>query len=748
MQHPSFPLGAVAAAFLAASGAAHAQAAASAQAPASAASQALQTVVVSASADASKGGLKAPYAGGQVARGGRVGVLGSEDVMDTPFNITNYTSKLIQDQQSASIADVLQNDAGVRVARGFGNFQQAYMVRGFVVYSDDISYNGLYGLLPRQYLATELVERVEVLHGASGFLNGAAPGGSGVGGAINISPKRAPNAPLSEVTLGWDDGQVTESADLARRFGADKAFGLRANLVHRDGSSSAIAGEKGRLDAALLGADFHAGDLRVSADFGSQDHRLTAVTPSISVSSGLAAVPAAPDGGKQVAQPWTYSNERDTLGTLRAEYDLLPAVTAWVAAGFREGHEDNNLEVVSVNAADGSDTLYASANVRKDSIRTGEAGLRGSFTTGAVKHTVVGSYTAYRAVSRNAYGFSDYNHPVAAGTIYDTTFIDRPDETKFSGGSLANPLTTSRIVTSSVALADTLGFLGDRLLLTVGARRQKIEDSSYDYTTGALATAANTSSRVTPVGSLVFKANQQVSLYATYVEGLVTGDNAPQNYFVFQNGAFVSKPVSNAGQAFAPYQTRQGEIGVKVDTGSYGGTVSLFQARRPTYEVIDGATSGTFEQGTLQRNRGAELSVYGEPLQGVRVLGGASFLQTQVTGLAAQGRRAIGSPAQQYNLGFDFDVPAVVGLALEVRGVHTSRQYDDAADKQVVPSWTRYDLGARYAFDIGAHALTLRAGIDNVTDRKYWASVGGYPGQGYLTVGAPRTYALSGTYAY
>ena len=89
---------------------------------------------------------------------------------------------------------MLQNDPAVRVARGFGNFQQLYMVRGLPIYSDDMSYNGLYGLLPRQYLAAELVERVEVLRGASAFLNGAAPGGSGLGGAINIMPKRAPNA--------------------------------------------------------------------------------------------------------------------------------------------------------------------------------------------------------------------------------------------------------------------------------------------------------------------------------------------------------------------------------------------------------------------------------------------------------------------------------------------------------------------------------------------------------------------------
>ena len=123
----------------------------------------LQTVTVSASADASAKGLSRAYAGGQVARGARVGLLGTQDAMDTPFSITSYTSELIADRQARSVGDVLQNDPGVRVARGFGNFQEAYFMRGFIVSSDDTAYNGLYGLLPRQYIAAELFERVEVL---------------------------------------------------------------------------------------------------------------------------------------------------------------------------------------------------------------------------------------------------------------------------------------------------------------------------------------------------------------------------------------------------------------------------------------------------------------------------------------------------------------------------------------------------------------------------------------------------------
>ena len=97
---------------------------------------------------------------------------------------------------------VLRSDPFVNVARGFGNFQEAYFIRGFVVTSDDTAYNGLYSLLPRQYIATELFERVELLRGPSAFLTGINPGGGGIGGAINLLPKRAPNEPLSRVTVG------------------------------------------------------------------------------------------------------------------------------------------------------------------------------------------------------------------------------------------------------------------------------------------------------------------------------------------------------------------------------------------------------------------------------------------------------------------------------------------------------------------------------------------------------------------
>jgi len=81
----------------------------------------------------STGTLGAPpaaYAGGQVATGGSLGLLGNRSVMDTPFNQTNYTAELIQNQQARTIRDVLANDPSVRVVQAAGGGADTLFIRG------------------------------------------------------------------------------------------------------------------------------------------------------------------------------------------------------------------------------------------------------------------------------------------------------------------------------------------------------------------------------------------------------------------------------------------------------------------------------------------------------------------------------------------------------------------------------------------------------------------------------------------
>ncbi|UVW27268.1 TonB-dependent siderophore receptor [Massilia sp. H6] len=686
------------------------------------------TVVVSASADASRQGLSASYAGGQVARGGRLGLLGNVDMMDTPFNSMNYTQALIQDQQARSVADVVQNDPSVRVARGFGNFQELYVIRGFAVNSDDLAYNGLYGMLPRQFVASELLERVEVLRGANSFVNGAAPGGGGIGGAINLLPKRAPNAPLSQVTAGVETGgQAYVATDVARRFGDQARLGVRVNAVRRDGET-AVERENRELSLVAVGVDYRGRGYRLSADVGHQDHQLRGARPSVTLGAGVPMV-AAPEADSNFAQPWTYSSERDTFGTLRGEADLPGGATAWAALGMRSGTESNIISSPTVTAPNGNATMARFDNSREDQVRTGEIGLRHSLRTGTVSHQLSASVAGFHSESNNAYALSDFAG--FASNIYRPLDVAAPSNAFFTGGVLANPLLTQKTILSSVAVADTLGLLDERVLLTVGARHQKIKDVGYDYGTGA-PNARYEKSELTPVAGIVYKPMKSVSVYANYSEALQRGPVA------------AGTDIVNVGEVFAPYVSRQKEVGVKFDGGKLGITAAAFTTSQPSAFVQD-RRFGLYGE---QRNRGLELTVFGTPVRGVRLLGGLTVLEAEQrknAGGANQGKDAIGVPGTQVNLGAEWDLPGVPGLSLNARALHTSTQYADAANTQKLPSWSRLDIGANYSTRLMDRALTLRARIDNVTDKNYWASAGGYPGFGYLVLGAPRSVVLSAT---
>jgi iron complex outermembrane receptor protein len=685
----------------------------------------LEEIIVIASG--SQFELTDEFAGGQVARGGRAGFLGNLDRMDAPFSGTAYTESLIRNQQADSVGDVLQNDPVVRVAKGFGNFQELYMVRGFPVFSDDMTYNGIYGILPRQYVAAEFVERVEVFRGANSFLNGAAPGGSGVGGAFNLVPKRAPDTPLTRATLGVEGGSEFYGAfDIGRRFGDDDALGVRANLVRRDGES-AIDDQKRELSAFALGGDYRGERLRVALDFGYQDHGIDAPRPQVTP-IGPAARP--PEASGNFAQPWTCTEEEQLFGVLRGEYDLTDRVTAWLAAGARQGEESNVLANPSATS-DGTTSSYRFDNAREDDILSADAGVRVEFFTGSVGHRLIASVSLIDLESRNAYAFSDFSG--FPGSLYSPVAVAPPAADFFTGGDLGNPLRTEAVRNTSVAVADMLSLLNGQLLATLGLRWQDIETRSFDYNTGS-ETSRYAESAVTPAVGLVYRLSERISLYGNYAESLQPGAIAPET----SGGS----PILNAGEVLDPFRGEQFELGAKYDGGDVGGSLALFQLDKP-YAIVE---NQVFTNSGEQRNRGVELSVYGQLQEGLRLIGGATVLDAELArtqGGIDQGNAALGVPDLQANLKFEWDVGALPGLTLDARVVYTDGQYLDSGNAWSIPSWTRFDAGARYTGTVAGRPYTLRARVENLADSADWVSVGGYPGANYLVLGTPRTFVLS-----
>ncbi|MCK9750529.1 TonB-dependent receptor [Pseudomonas syringae] len=664
------------------------------------------------------------YAGGQVARKGSQGMLGSRDFMETPFSMTTYTKDAVKNQQARTLGDLIASDPSVRATNPAGGRYEQFTIRGFSLFNSDVSYNGLYGILPTYTIDMEMAERVDILKGPSQLINGISPRGS-VGGGINVVPKRATDKPITELTTSYaSKGQVGAAVDVARRFGEDEKFGIRFNGVKQSGDTEWDHQSVDR-DMAVLGLDFRGDRLRLSTDIGHTERDTDAPQERVQVGAN-AKVPNANDVRDNYAQSWSKARTKDTFGSVNAEYDLSDSVMLYGGVGARKSNHDFLRHAVSVTNDAGDFSVQPRDFTRDENVRTATAGARSWFTTGPVSHEVnlAASYfymdfenggARYAAAPSNLY------NPVDTPTPSNPTRADSKvyTENRFSG----------------VALTDTLGFFEDRLLLTLGARWQRVKVD--DWTDGVKGDTAYDEEKVSPSGGILYKVTDDFSVYANYMEGLSQGKIAPSTSV-------------NEDQIFPPFVSRQVEVGAKYDLGSYAFTASVFRIKQPAYET--NTTSRVFGPNGKRRNDGVELTMFGEPMKGFRLLGGVMYIDSELTNTVNgtfDGNRAPATPKYNVNLGAEWDVPGVNGLTLTGRGIYTGSQYLDQANSKSIDSSERFDVGARYAFKVDQKDITLRANVENVMNKYYWSSAGASddsePG---LTLSTPRTYLLSATIGF
>lgn len=662
--------------------------------------------------------VTAEYAGGQVARGGKVGLLGNKELLDTPFSATQYTSKLIADQQAQNLGDVLVNDPSIRNTYARGSGRDEFNIRGFTLFNYDAMFNGLYGIAPRDSSSMIGIERVEVLRGPNALLNGMAPAGS-VGGAINLVPKRAGYQPLNRLTMSFiDDSQLAAHADVARRFGEDQAFGVRVNAIKSSGDTP-VDGSKERLDAFAIGLDFQGERFRLEGDLNYQNRLTYARSGLLFVAPGVQ-IGSAPDAKSNYFPKWSYWESNQISGAARAEFDLTPNWMVYSALGGSE-YDFSSLQT-SWQMLNQQGDIRARPTPTKQYVRTltGEVGIKGKFSIGSLSHAPVLSVTNYFA----EYGsLANRTSGLIFSNIYSPQTSAKPDIPL-----IGNVPKESESRLRSIAIADTISMLENTVQLTLGVRHQQVISSNFDPLTGSRTVGQQyDESKLTPAVALLVRATDKLSLYGNYIEALNQGERSPST-------------AANPNRAFAPSVSKQQELGLKYDFGRFATTLSVFEIERPS-GITDPATR-FFSVNGKQRNRGIELLTQGEAFEHVRVLGGIALTDGKLVkteGGTDDGNTAPAVPRMQFNLAGEWDTPMLPGLTLTARMLHTGEQYVDVGNTQKIPSWNRYDLGARYAFVTGKVPVTVRGAIENVFDKNYWLSAA----REGLTVGAPRTVLLS-----
>jgi len=667
---------------------------------------------------------------------------GTHTLKEIPQSVTVITRKQLDDQGITDLQDALNHTTGIVGAQGIGP-GVVVTSRGFQI--DDWQYDGV--PIPRNnyslgnWATQDLVffDRVEILRGASGLLQGTGS----PGGAINLVRKR---------------GQATPTVTLTGKAGSWDHYGLQLDA---GGPLTADGRVRGRLVADEDQSDSFI-DYQWSKShslYGALDIDLndaTTVGAGISYNRQqsrpmLRGIPRYATGKPVDVPRSTYTGARWS----RAETDVTTYYLdlehrfnedwAFKAAAVRmdETNTSTHQRTQTVGEGlepDGSGVEYADWITDFHSTKLGlDMNVVGHFDTGPVAHEVTFGGNYSKLTSDDGYwrtfGGND--------SIFDIDH-DRPEPSRDS--LLAAPF--GRHESSGYDIRQK-GLYGawrvkptDRLTLILGSRVSWF-DYSYASTTyrGLNPGQVNPTSRmtetgeVTPYAGFVYDLTREWAWYASYTDVFV-----PQTERAVGNTPL--KPVIGSN-----YET--GLKGELLD-GRVNASIALFRYDQENRAVTD-TTSGfacddwycSTASGKV-RSQGVEAEISGEVLSGLQLFAGYTYNTTKFLEDPVDKGRTFSqwTPKHMLRAWADYTLPldgqrwsTGLGFTTQSHTLGYERTY-------TVPGYTVWS--ARLAYQLTPE-VNVAVNANNLFDKKYWVA-GFNQLNGSNNYGEPRNFLLTVKY--
>lgn len=649
----------------------------------------------------------------------KVGPLGEKELLDTPYSINIVPSSLAEDQQLQSVREAFRF---IPTVQGENIRPQTRGMQAGVVQNTRV--DGLTIAATTDY-PIEQFEQVEVLNGLSGALYGpASPAGT-----FNYVLKRPTAAPLHRLTFGYMSNQsFIEHLDLGGHFGNDDRFGYRLNLLNQNGEGY-VEGSRLRRQLASLAFDVRfSPDTKLETNFSTY-HYLSTGFPGTFALARNVPFPSAPDPARPgYGQSWAGDDNVTNMFSATLKHDFN---RDWhLSAGVLRETSDraSTVPTNTISSKTGAyTTTTATTTYSLDTIVSNTVALNGHVVLAGMSHDVFVSNTGF---FWNRYTPFQSN-PITLGNAS----IDAPQSyAKPSLPDFSNRYRSVNTIQQSISVGDTIGF-GKHWSMLLAASQSWIHTENYNKH-GATTSRYNASG-ISPTASLMFKPLDNMTAYLTYADSLQQGDNAPAG-------------TANEGTSLAPYRSREWELGYKVEVSRMTLGAALYRIERP-YAYV-GADNVFAERGR-QVNRGLELSATGAVTRDLNIFTGISLLDPRLfdTGSAATSdKQILGLSRIVFNALVDYSVPNVPGLGFNVNMSYASRRPGNYTNTDYVSGYTVFDVGMRYRTKIAGKPVALRIGVDNITNRRYWANIAprgqsGYSGSdnGTGTLGAPRTVRAS-----
>ena len=647
--------------------------------------------------------------GGMLNSSGNIGFLGTQDVMDTPFAVTNINEKAIKTFASPyyGISDALSLSPSVRADRG-GTYTDI-SIRGIYQSGHSFYVNGIPGLLAQENIPYYWVAGASVVSGPNLGINGTSYS-EAISGTVNLQSKVAEEEGNAEVKLTYRGGSsFEEGIDVGRRFGKNNEYGLRITANNINGET-VIDGENLEQQNLFINFDHKDDNSKTNLLLGYNHTDHEGGPGAISFKSGsVTSLPDAPDSSKLYKPDWTYNEYDNWIAALNHEQKLSEHLSAFLNAGYHRedwyGYIDGNPTVIDNN---GDFTIgltnYPLALTKKYL----GIGFKGDFKIGEVKNEyIIGA-------DKNWYTYDIGNNAnwswSGTGNLFKHNSWNNP------GLATYNPPHSQDAQMTGWHIVDTLKALDDKLQVTLGLHGHKTNRTP-------VGSDKQESDAICPTYAVSYKITPDVMAYASHSES-------------FGIGSMVSTDYANAGEILDPAKTKQNEIGVKVKTGNFYNTFNVF-------EIEQANTVDKWENGKKylrldgeQKNKGFEWAISGNIDKKWDLIGGLMYLDAKDN----KGDRVNGAARWSGSLGAVYHPDEDISFIGRVTYLGSSTINNGDLD---VPAYAKFDLGMSYKTKLNNTPVTIDAMCYNIGGKDYWQA---RSGSSSLTLGAPRTFVLSATF--
>ena len=246
-----------------------------------------------------------------------------------------------------------------------------------------------------------------------------------------------------------------------------------------------------------------------------------------------------------------------------------------------------------------------------------------------------------------------------------------------------------------------------------------VQKSFYrrEVTLGSLAPTRTESQPWLYNGTLALYVNKDLVFYGSYTRGMEEAGFAPES-------------ASNRGEALPASLTEQTDAGLRYKLGARTTLIAgVFEVKKPYF---DRNAANLFTNVGALSHRGIEVSLSGQPLPGLTVVGGVMLLQARIEANAAVasfiGAVPAGRPNRNVRLNLQYAPAAWHGFSVDAQFNQDGPAYANRANTLQLESNATLDLGARYVFKAFGRSASLRARLLNITSSYGWtvSSTGAY----------------------